>query len=215
MSTFFHPLDDALGTRSKVRVLRVLLTREGRISGREVARQADVSARSALQALEDLCDLGLVRREVSPAEHRFSINRRHVLVKHGLEGLFAAEGRAVDEVFDRLQAACSRLARETPTRIRAAWLFGSAMKGEDRPASDLDLLVVTDGEEGANDLRAELVEARDEFEQEYGLDLSPVVLSVHRMREMDAEGAPLARAVREDARRVFGSSVREVLGDPA
>lgn len=214
MGTFFHPLDDALGTRSKVRVLRVLVTREGGLSGREVARQADVTPRTALQALDDLCALGLVHREVSPAEHRFSINRRHTLVKNGIEGLYAAERRAVDHVFDRLQATCSRLAQETPARIRAAWLFGSAMKGEDRPTSDLDFLLVTESDDGTDDLRKELAETRDEFEEEFGLDLSPVVMTVDRIREMDAEGASLTRAVREDARRVFGSSVREVLGDP-
>jgi predicted nucleotidyltransferase/DNA-binding MarR family transcriptional regulator len=215
MSTFFHPLDDALGTRSKVRILRVLLGRDKGLSGRGVGRRANVSSQTAFRALEDLSDLGLVRREESPAEHRFSINRRHVLVKHGLEGLFAAEDRAVDAVFDRLQTICARLDQETPARIRAAWLFGSAMKGEDRPASDLDLLLVTDGEEGTNELRTELADAHGELEEEYGLDLSPVVLTRDRLREMDDDGAALARAVREDARRVFGSSLREVLGGPA
>lgn len=215
MTTLFQPLDHALGTRSKVRILRVLLAREDGLSGREVARQADVSSRTALQALEDLGDLGLVHREISPAEHRFSVNRRHVLVTQGLEGLFATERRAVDEVFDRLKAECSRLTQETAARIRAAWLFGSAMRGEDRPASDLDLVVVTEGDGGTSELRAELADVREELAQEFGLDLSPVVLSVDRIREMDAKRASLARAVREDARRIFGSSVHEVLGGPA
>lgn len=215
MSTFLQPLDDALGTRSKVRVLRVLLDRDGGLSGRAVGRQAGVSSRAALQALEDLCELGVVRRETSPAQHQFSINRRHVLVKNGLEGLFAAERRGVDRAFDRLQASCARLSQNSEVRIRAAWLFGSAIRGEDRPSSDLDLLLVTEGTAATNQLREELLEVREEFALEHGLALSPVVLTLDRLKEMDAEGASLARAVREDARRVFGSSVTEVLGGPS
>lgn len=215
MSTFLQPLDDALGTRSKVRILRVLLRREDELSGREVARQSGVSSHTAYRALEELADLGIVHRETSPAEHQFSINRRHILVKNGLEGLFSAERRAVDQAFDTLQTTCSRLSRETKADIRAAWLFGSAMRGEDRPSSDLDLLIVTDGSEGTNELREELVEIGDDFRNDFGLQLSPVVLTVERLREMDADEAPLTRSVRSDARRVFGSRVREVLDGEA
>ena len=212
MSRFFHPLDEALGTRSKVQILRVLMEQDAQISGREIARQAGTAPRTAQLALEDLCKLGLVDREESARAHRFSLNRQHALVKHGLEELFTAERRAVDDVFDRLQSICSRISRDRPGTIRSAWLFGSALRGEDTLESDLDLIILTDGMEEDEDLREELVDARREMAQEYGLDLSPVVMSVERLKEMDRAGATLAADLREDARRVFGSSVREVLG---
>lgn len=211
MSRLFHPLDEALGTRSKVRILRVLLEQENRLSGREVARQAGTAARTARLALEELCDLGLVDREESGREHLFLINRQHALIKHGLEELFTAERRTVDAIFDRLQSTCSQLSQARPDTIRAAWLFGSAMRGEDTLASDLDLLVLTDGLEGIDGLREEFVEVVRDMAREYGLELSPVIMPVERLKKMDGDGAALPEALREDARRVFGSSVREVL----
>jgi predicted nucleotidyltransferase len=213
MSRFFHPLDEALGTRSKVQVLRVLLEQEGQLSGREVARQAGVADRTARLALDDLERLGLVHRDVSPREHRLRINREHVLVKHGLEGLFTAERRSVADIFDRLRALCAEISLDRDADIRAAWVFGSAMRGEDTLTSDLDLLVLVDDTDGVDQVREELSVEGEAFSQRYGLDLSPVVLTVERLRQMESEGASLTTDLREDARRVFGEMVGEVLDD--
>lgn len=213
MSRFFHPLDEALGTRSKVRVLRLLLGQEAELSGREVARQAGIADRTARLALEDLCQLGLVHRDVSPGQHHFGVNRQHVLVKHGLEELFATERRSVSEIFDRLRAACADISRERGTSIVSVWAFGSAMRGEDTVASDLDLLVLLDDPEGTQVVREELAAVREAFARTYGLDLSPVVLTVKRLREMDREGAELTASLRQDARRLLGDAVTDVLDD--
>lgn len=213
MGRLLQPLDEALGTRSKVRVLRLLLDQELELSGREVGRQAGIGDRTARLALDDLCELGLVHREVSPAEHRFSINRQHVLVKHGLEELFAAERRSVGQIFDRLRAACAEISRSRAADIRAVWVFGSAMRGEDTLASDLDVLVLVDRPDLTGAVREDLADAGRSLAESHGLDLSPVVLTTRRLREMDREGSSLTRSLRTDARRVLGDSVSEVLGD--
>lgn len=213
MSRFFHPLDEALGTRSKVRVLRVLLDQETKLSGREIGRQAGVADRTARLALNDLHQLGLVHRDVSPGEHRFGVNRQHVLIKHGLEVLFATERRSVRDVFDHLRTMCADISRQQDANVRSAWVFGSAMRGEDTLASDLDLLVLLDDMEDVSGVREELEAERESLTHTYGLDLSPVVLSAKRLREMDREASSLTVSLRKDARRVLGDTVNEVLND--
>ena len=74
-------LDDVLGTRSNVRVLRTLhrLLPGIAISGRDVGRRSGVSHPSATASLRTLTDLGLVRVRRARRVDYYEMNRDHLL----------------------------------------------------------------------------------------------------------------------------------------
>lgn len=212
MSALASPLNDILGTRSKVSVLRELVRRDDPVTGREAARLAHLSHRSAQQALQELLDLGVVRRREGGRAHLYRLNHEHYLVQHALESLFRTERRSIEELFDRLQEALSTASQESGTEIVSAVIFGSVARGEDRPDSDLDLLVVHELDGGDDrPLREELPEVLEPIETLFGRTISPVVVSSGQLRDMKAREAPLAVDAQEEGRRVYGAYVSDVL----
>lgn len=200
MSIFLSPLDHILTSRGKVRLLRALMPLSRPVSGREAAKLARLSQTPALRALDDLVSLGVLRRAETPSQHLYEVNRTHQLVREGLEPLFRAEQERIGRVLDALRA----LLGKDADRIASAAVFGSAARGEDHPGSDFDVLVVAKDESDVEPLHDRLAGSIPRMEEEFGLDLSPVVLPLSRFREMHRNGDPLVADVLRDARLITG-----------
>jgi predicted nucleotidyltransferase len=132
-----QPLDEFLGARGNVGVLRILSRHGGALSASEVANRSRLTRQGANKALAQLVTLGIVTVEGQGRSRLYRLNRRHPLAVAVIE-LFQAESRRVDAFFD--------LVRHTAEAMRpppiAVWMFGSAARREDRADSDLDLAVV-------------------------------------------------------------------------
>ncbi|HZP94744.1 MAG TPA: nucleotidyltransferase domain-containing protein [Candidatus Limnocylindria bacterium] len=132
-----HALDDLFRTGSHIRVLRVLhdLPHGVGVSGREIARRAGLSAPTARDVLAALVEQGVVRVQRSLKNASYRLNEEHVLVAP-LHELLAYES-AVKDRLEREVAAVLRRKRG----VTAAYLFGSAARGDMRPTSDIDIAV--------------------------------------------------------------------------
>jgi predicted nucleotidyltransferase len=199
----FDPLNHILGTRNKVRLLRALAPLTRPVSGREAARLAGVS-RQALRALDELAATGIVHRQETAGQHLYTFNHETRLAPAVLQ-LFDAERQRTSALFERLAGIIS-----SAGPVTSAVLFGSAARGDDTPESDLDLMVLT-AEIEPEAVYSVLVDASVTLEAEFGVRLSPVVLTLEQARRQQAEGDPLIRDVLRDARRVCGRPVEEVL----
>jgi predicted nucleotidyltransferase len=204
-----RPLDAILGSQSKVALLRALLQTGTPVSAREAARLAGIAHSGALRALDDLVELGVVDRTETPGQHLYTINFQSDLVKNGLGPLFAAEHGRVAEVFRWIQDELkSYLSSNT---VRSAVVFGSAARGEDRPDSDFDLLVVVRRQEDVEPVHQHLVDASTELFRRFGLSLSPVVIAVEQLVHQHHDGDPLVQAVLRHGRQVAGLRLERVL----
>lgn len=200
MSVFLSPLDHVLTNRGKVRLLRALMPLSRPVSGREAAKLARLSQTPALRALDDLVTLGVLRRTETPSQHLYEVNRAHQLVREGLEPLFRAEQERIGRVLDALRAVLGHDA----DRVASAAVFGSAARSQDNPGSDFDVLVVAKDGSDVEPLHGRLTDSIPRLEEEFGLDLSPVVLPLVRFREMYRNGDPLVSDVLRDARLIAG-----------
>ncbi len=99
-------LEEILGTRNRVRVLRALYLRDG-LSGRGVARAAGVAPSAAKETLDELVAAGLAFRVGDGRRICYELNRSHYLTS-SLDALFAREralpGDLVRFLRRRLQA---------------------------------------------------------------------------------------------------------------
>jgi predicted nucleotidyltransferase len=135
-------------------------------------------------------------------QHLYTVNRDNPLVRDGLAPLFELEAARVSGVYARLRESLgTELAAGSVLTLA---VYGSAARGEDKPGSDLDVLVVTRDPEDVMGAHAALSRAAPEFDREFGLDLAPMVLSRHQL-DLQAEARdPVVVGLREEARVIAG-----------
>jgi predicted nucleotidyltransferase len=130
-----HPLRDVVpGARGLV--LATLVQLEKPVTVRALARHSGVSAQTALNLVDELSQVGLVHAERVGGLVLVALNRSHIFVEP-LYALVRARGRLIE----RLSGDLARW-----PELAAAWLFGSAARGDGDRFSDIDLLLVAEGD---------------------------------------------------------------------
>jgi predicted nucleotidyltransferase/DNA-binding transcriptional ArsR family regulator len=199
------PLDDLLQNKSFVRAIRALeaLPQGMEVSIREVARRAKISHPTASTVLEKLLEQGvvLVRRTLWADEYR--LNPKHVALQQ-LHPLLEWERRLPDEVK-------SFLAQEMQTRatwISAAYLFGSAVRGDMKPGSDLDVAVICSSAKYVAKTEQIMEEVSDLARERYGNRVNAVVgaRSLSELSRSSSRGYRLWRRVAKEGAPLLGKS---------
>jgi len=202
------PLDAVLGSVTKVKLLRVLLPISRPVALREAARLARVSASGAQGALEELTSMGIVDRREATSQHLYQINVENHLAD-ALRELFQAEDERWADLLETIEEELR--SRFFGPSIEAAAIFGSAARGDDHPGSDLDLLVVTGSEEDEDAVWEQLLDRQPSLQREFGVRISPVVISLDRLRERAEDGDPLIDAVIREGITVVKPPIEKLL----
>jgi uncharacterized protein len=134
---------------------------------RELVRHAGVAVGAAQRELEQLTAAGLVRREVRGNQVYFQANQKAAIFPE-LQGLFAKTAGLVDILREALVPLADS--------VRAAFVFGSAARGELHASSDVDLLVIGDVTFG------DVITAIQVAEKRLGRDVNPTVYSEEEFR---------------------------------
>jgi predicted nucleotidyltransferase len=141
-----HPenwMDQLLGTKAKVRILRVLATDPALLrTEADVARAAGLPPTTVNLALRSLRDAGILDFQRLGRTHGVRL-RGDLAIVAALRAMFALEHDIRSEVEAAIRGA-------VPAGV-ACVLFGSTAKGGAGPGSDLDLLVVARSRDGAED----------------------------------------------------------------
>lgn len=169
-----RPLDWLFAAPSHIGVLRAIKDAPEGMSGRAVARAAGLNHEACRMALVRLETLGVVTRILTDRTQLVRLNRANELVNRGLLPLFRTESELKEEVY-------SLIRRTFRGRAKAVTVFGSVARGEERPESDMDLLIVIVGRDDeavhdrAFDLRAEVL-------RRYGIEISPLLVTLRHAR---------------------------------
>jgi len=191
------PLDDILSAPAKVAVLRAILRVNTPLSGREIGRRAGVGYSPAYNALQALVASGVLSKQDHGRVTTYTVRDPEAPVLVGLRDLFNQEDR-------RTRSAVSELAGEVPD-ARSVILFGSEARGEARPGSDTDLLIIVDSKD-------EQAEARIRdiclgLAQRYGLALSWHVVDLDELREWEATNEQFWQNIVRDGIWLHGDSL--------
>jgi len=181
---------DLLASKPKVRLLRYLASRKGEFSGLELARATGMDAKRTREALADMVRADVVTRRTLGRASLYALNHKHYIVESVLIPAFRRE----TEWLEHLGRSVLSVA---PKQIMSVVLYGSWARGDARPDSDVDLLVIVAVTGG----KLEAVEQR---------------LNRYRARAMDRFGRPVsfllltARAV-ADRIKAHDKFIREVV----
>jgi predicted nucleotidyltransferase len=202
-----HLLEQALGAKSKVAALRVLINSKIGFSGSSVAKRAGMGLLAIQNALADLEGLGLVEVERGSVEHRYRLNFKHHLVVHGLRSLFEAERGMVKALARELRSLLE-------DQVVSAGLFGSFAQGHAVPGSDIDLLVIVETLRERERVSALLSDELPRLSEQYGLPIQPVIYERRRLSNSSGVDELLETAERdwvmiagEDIKRIRASLI--------
>jgi predicted nucleotidyltransferase len=120
-----------------IRVLRVLLRHGGQLPISRLVRDTKLTLPGIIKVLGHLEDLGVVMVAGSGRARLYQAVSAHPVIAM-LEILFRSETTYREHVLDAVKKAARGLG------LTAVWLFGSAARFEDRPGSDLDIIIVSD-----------------------------------------------------------------------
>jgi len=217
MALLTSPLDSALNSTSKVRLLRLLLEQDRTVSGREASRLTGMSLPAIRGAIESLVDAGLVHREISGRQFLCRANRDHLLVIHILAPLFASEAKWPMLLFAEIQSAISDIeklgARSAPGEqfdLIAAWIYGSVAKGSDRPGSDFDLMFLTKNDYTAGIISSEIAQELPFLSRRIGTDVRPVIVTLAQAKHQLERHDPFMIGALRSARVVLGELPSEL-----
>jgi predicted nucleotidyltransferase len=129
------PLTAVFRSPGAVRVLRALSRHGGLLAVPTLERAAGLTNAGTHRVVRPLVEVGVVRPEGQGRVTAYRLDVAHPLAP-ALTALFAAEAARVDRVLDAIRLAAA------PHQPTAVWLFGSAARGDDTPASDVDVAVV-------------------------------------------------------------------------
>jgi Fe2+ or Zn2+ uptake regulation protein len=182
---FDHPVDDALGTQSRVRVLRVLTRAkpEENVTGREVARRARISHPQVSRTLRELAEVGLVTGRKFGTYALYEFNRHHVLARP-MQALFEVEEALGDDLLTFL---ATRVA--TCRHVRAAILV-------DDPSAEMELVVLTAPDRDL-DVDVALGPVRHDVRVRFGSRLETTVIPRRRAIELARNGDARWRRIAE------------------
>lgn len=199
VSALHYPLDHVLGSPARVRVLRVLVEHGGALGVSDIARRARLTLPSTREALRRLIEANVVSGTGAGRTMVCALDKTHPLAAT-VARLFTEERAYADRILDGIRAAARRVS-PVPT---AVWLFGSVARGEDSPASDIDVALVSserDPGRQAEVLRQEIstaLQGRDDR-------VSVVAFSLGDVRRLAKERAPIWSDIQRDGAVLFGA----------
>lgn len=186
---------------SIIAVLRELNIRNTGITGREIARLANMSHRTALKALENLEALKMVTRRVAGKSYYFTLNRQQFINKKIISVIFENEREYKKKIFDKIKSI------KTDNLISLI-IFGSVARNKETYESDLDLCIVynknkTEIEKKINVLRGKLY-------NEYGVTLAPFYITGSNFKLKAKNLKPPVNNINNEGIVIWGKSINRL-----
>jgi predicted nucleotidyltransferase len=170
------PLDKILNGEYKVRVLRIFCRDSSEMSGRQMAKMAGMTPKTAHEILQDLLREGVLIMRVVGKTHLFRLNEERAIVHKVLKPLFSSEKTLGERLFDII----CRTIKGGPLRndILSVALFGSVHAKTERAASDVDLFVVVRTVELKKKTEALFSDIDERLTPQWGNLISPYINSM-------------------------------------
>ena len=168
-------LDEVFRSWSHVAVLRALIDTKTGFTGNETARVSGMHPRSALKALTQLEELGIVIRQRGGRDHLFTLNRKHFLVTNIVLPVYQKENLFRSEIINEIASVLKK-------RVLSGVIFGSVARKEENPQSDFDICCIVNSVKEKNIIR-ELVNAKAEsINIKFGIKLAPVFFTLKEFK---------------------------------
>ncbi|MCH7967066.1 MAG: nucleotidyltransferase domain-containing protein [Thaumarchaeota archaeon] len=169
-----HYLEQVLGNKISISVLRTLIKHRGKIyTIRKLANDAGASHPETSKIIAQLEKFGVVKIQPVGNAYQLSLNEKSYVLTKVVEPVIKAEEQTLDEIILILKKYFDT------EEIIAAAIFGSVAKEIEKEDSDIDLLVITDDIEKANVIIADV---QEEIGLIFHSNISPLIFSKKELK---------------------------------
>ena len=186
----------------QIAVLRALWKAPAALTGRQVQELAGVHNRTVMRSLQDLTQLGVVQRRAAGRANLYTLKRSHRAVRDLVDPLFKAEQSALERFV-------KALARVLRGHCLSAVLYGSVARGEAKPVSDVDLLVVVEDEQAVELFELEVQDKAERLVREGWSAMLEINLRT-REKLVRKWSTPFLKQIRRQGLMVVGQTLDEV-----
>lgn len=175
----FHiSLLDVLNSKTKVKIVKFLLTHEAVMSEREIASILKVSHMSVNRTMRDLAGVNFGSFISVGKSHLWKVNRKSYAFKT-LSSLI----KNVATIKDPLEDLKNTLFKHLPKNlVKKAILFGSASKGLEKTNSDIDIFILVKDAGDKKKLESFVEKLSNICFETYGNRLAPYILTEQEMK---------------------------------
>lgn len=197
-------LEEVLGQRSKIKILRVLFKSKIEITGRQIAQLSGLNHRTCHLALRELINEGIVTRQKVGRAHLFGLKETNYLVSHVLQPLFKKEAGL-------LQTALKKITKSFNRAVVSVILFGSFAQGRESSDSDIDLLVLVSRQKEKKKVERKFDSLNMELIDIFGNVVSPYILTLREFTKKHKAKERLIGRIIKEGKVIQGKSLTEVL----
>ncbi len=193
-----------VGSRSKVRLLRVLFRfPDSDFTGEDLGRKAGVSKPMTHKALSELMEENLVVRRVAGRAYLYRLVSGSYSAK-----LVAPLFRDDDSPLEGLARLLGKKFEGSP--VSSATLYGSVVRGEEKPDSDIDIYVVLKRETDRSRVEALISELNRLVLAMFGNRVSAIVKTLEEARRAYRGRHSLELSVESEGKLLTGLPLREL-----
>ena len=162
-----------LNSKTKLKIVKFLLTHEASMSEREIASILKVSHMSINRTMRELSEVNLVNFTTIGKAHLWKVNRKSYAFKVLFEFI-----KGVSRIKDPLDDLKGIILTNIPKNlIKKVVLFGSVAKGEEKTDSDIDVFFLVKDSRDKEKLGSTLEKLSNACLETYGNRLSPYILT--------------------------------------
>ncbi|KUO63642.1 hypothetical protein APF79_00095 [bacterium BRH_c32] len=192
-------INELFSAPSSISVLRELAKRNVGVSGREIARFANVTPQSAHNALSKLEALKIVKREFVGKSHYFILNRKHFLYNQIIKPIFETEIEFTKTLFNKIK-------KELSKTTESILLFGSTARNEETAQSDLDICIVYNSDKKR--IEEIVSRLRDYLYDEYGVTFAPFYITSREFKKRAKHNMSPINSIVLEGKLISGKSIK-------
>lgn len=190
-------LEEVFGSKSKIKILRVMLRTKVPLTGRKIAVLSGLNHRTGLLSLRELIQEGFVAVRSAGKSKIYTLNADNVFLKAAVSRLFFDEKNLLSTLFRRIRAGLKG-------KVSALILFGSIAEGREAPDSDIDICVVIGPREKRAAAEKILKGENERVLTEYGNELAPYYVTKDDFIKKYKKGDKLIRDIADKGRFIIG-----------
>ena len=208
---FHQPINAILNDERKVRILRFLCRKGGQWSGRRLAAELSLNPVMTHRALRELHHTTVLDFQNVGKSFVYSLRDDHYLVRELLKPLFQQEAVSQERLGVVLRQALGRAS----TEVVSVAIYGSVVRKEERPTSDIDILVLVRSAQGKRQVQERMERVWAAVTKEFGNSVAPYIHTVPEARRKAQRKLAVFQHILAAHELLWGQPLKDVLNGRA
>ena len=203
----YNVLDRIVGHKFKARILRVICDKNIGWTGRQLAKELDISPTTSSKFLKELVEEGVVFSKGVGKSYLYHLNDRSYVVRNILMPFFDREKRIINDIAAIVKKAIFKSGAE----IEAIVMFGSVAKETDTIKSDVDILVIIGNLKDRLRVETSINALSKTIAIDFNTAVSLHVLSISQLKKQYKEKSPLLNEIFRSYKLLYGKPLERIV----